>query len=147
MIQDLDIMREKKLVQRFLKEVVKDGLAIYGEKEVRKALQAGSVKVLLISEAVESYRVKISCSICGFTEERTVKDFKIFEKKIESEACKKCGEKALEIVESKSIIDELTEMAKLGNADVEVISTETEEGQQLLAFGGIAALLRYRMNM
>ncbi|RLF61227.1 MAG: peptide chain release factor 1 [Thermoplasmata archaeon] len=147
LIQDLDIMREKKLVQRFLKEVVKDGLAIYGEKEVRKALQAGSVKVLLISEAVESYRVKISCSICGFTEERTVKDFKIFEKKIESEACKKCGEKALEIVESKSIIDELTEMAKLGNADVEVISTETEEGQQLLAFGGIAALLRYRMNM
>ncbi|RLG56351.1 MAG: peptide chain release factor 1 [Candidatus Hydrothermarchaeota archaeon] len=143
--KDLDIMKEKKLVQRFLKEVVKDyGLATYGEKEVREALQLGSVEILLISEGVESYRVKIVCAACGYREERTVKNLKAFEIQLENQECKNCGEKALSIEEYKSTIDELTELAKQTGVEVEIISTETEEGQQLLAFGGIAALLRFR---
>jgi len=145
--KDLDIMKEKKLVQRFLKEVVKDyGLATYGEKEVREALQLGSVEILLISEGVESYRVKIVCAACGYCEERTVKNLKAFEIQLENQECKNCGEKALSIEEYKSTIDELTELAKQTGAEVEIISTETEEGQQLLAFGGIAALLRFRVK-
>ncbi len=145
--KDLDIMKEKKLVQKFLKEVVKDyGLATYGEKEVREALQAGSVDVLLISEDVESFRVKIICSACGYQEEKTVKNLKAFEIQLENQECKNCGEKALSIEEYKSTIDELTELAKQTGAEVEIISTETEEGQQLLAFGGIAALLRFRVK-
>lgn len=145
--KDLDIMKEKKLVQRFLKEVVKDyGLATYGEKEVREALQLGSVEILLISEGVESYRVKIVCAACGYCEERTVKNLKAFEIQLENQECKNCGEKALSIEEYKSTIDELTELAKQTGVEVEIISTETEEGQQLLAFGGIAALLRFRVK-
>ncbi len=145
--KDLDIMKEKKLVQRFLKEVVKDyGLATYGEKEIREALQLGSVETLLISEGVESYRVKIVCAACGYREERTVKNLKAFEIQLENQECKNCGEKALSIEEYKSTIDELTELAKQTGAEVEIISTETEEGQQLLAFGGIAALLRFRVK-
>jgi len=145
--KDLDIMKEKKLVQRFLKEVVKDyGLATYGEKDIREALQLGSVEILLISEGVESYRVKIVCAACGYREERTVKNLKAFEIQLENQECKNCGEKALSIEEYKSTIDELTELAKQTGAEVEIISTETEEGQQLLAFGGIAALLRFRVK-
>ena len=42
-------------------------------------------------------------------------------------------------------IDDLAELAELANTDVEVISTETEEGQMLKnAFGGIAAMLRFK---
>ena len=145
--KDLDIMKEKKLVQKFLKEVVKDyGLATYGEREVREALQAGSVDILLISEDIESFRVKITCSTCGYEEERTVKNLKAFEIQLENEKCKNCGEKALSMEEYKSTIDELTELATQTGAEVEIISTETEEGQQLLAFGGIGALLRYRVK-
>ncbi len=145
--KDLDIMKEKKLVQRFLKEVVKDyGLATYGEKDIREALQLGSVEILLISEGVESYRVKIVCAACGYCEERTVKNLKAFEIQLENQECKNCGEKALSIEEYKSTIDELTELAKQTGVEVEIISTETEEGQQLLAFGGIAALLRFRVK-
>ncbi len=42
-------------------------------------------------------------------------------------------------------IHDLVEKAEGIGADVEVISTEFEEGAQLMrAFGGVAALLRYR---
>jgi peptide chain release factor subunit 1 len=44
------------------------------------------------------------------------------------------------------LIDYLAEQAELTNADVEIISGETEEGQMLKnAFGGIAAILRFKM--
>jgi peptide subunit release factor 1 (eRF1) len=47
----------------------------------------------------------------------------------------------------KPSIDDLGELAKKTNAKVEVISTETEEGQELKqGFGGVAAILRYRQN-
>ncbi|MDZ4171697.1 MAG: peptide chain release factor 1, partial [Methanobacteriaceae archaeon] len=48
--------------------------------------------------------------------------------------------------ESKDVIDDFVEMAEEVGSDVEIISTETEEGIQLLrAFGGIGAVLRYRV--
>jgi peptide chain release factor subunit 1 len=43
------------------------------------------------------------------------------------------------------IIDELTKLAELSSAKVELISDDFEEGSILFsAFGGIAAILRYR---
>ena len=40
----------------------------------------------------------------------------------------------------------MARLAEQANTDVEIISTETEEGQMLKkAFGGIAAILRFKM--
>ncbi len=56
-----------------------------------------------------------------------------------------CGEK-LKTEEGRDIIDDFVDMAEEVGSEVEIISTETEEGTQLLkAFGGIAAILRYRV--
>jgi peptide chain release factor subunit 1 len=45
------------------------------------------------------------------------------------------------------VIEELAELAEQTGADVEVISTQTEEGVELRSsFGGIAAILRYRLE-
>jgi len=42
-LSEIDVMREKKLVQRFLRELInEDGLASYGEREVRNHLQMGA---------------------------------------------------------------------------------------------------------
>ena len=50
------------------------------------------------------------------------------------------------MVDKQDLIDDLAELAEQGNADVEIISGETEEGQMLRnAFGGIAAILRFKM--
>ena len=40
------------------------------------------------------------------------------------------------------LIDEITEIAEQFRTDVEIFSSETESGQELLAFGGIVAILR-----
>ena len=51
------------------------------------------------------------------------------------------------VVNKQDIIDDLAELAEQGNTDVEIISTETEEGQMLRnAFGGIAAILRFKLQ-
>jgi peptide chain release factor subunit 1 len=144
-LEELEIVKEKRLVQKFLREVVKDhGLAAYGLEEVRQYLQMGAVDTLLFSEDVESYRVTIACSSCDYRTEKTVKDLKTLEQKLSREQCPECGERSLGIESFKSTLDELKELADATNARVEVISTETEEGQQLRSFGGVAAILRYR---
>ena len=50
------------------------------------------------------------------------------------------------LTETKELIDELAETAELAGTDVEVLSGETEEGQMLKkSFGGVAAILRYKV--
>ena len=47
-LTEIDVVREKKLVQKFLVELIdEEGLASYGEAEVRHNLQMGAVEVLL----------------------------------------------------------------------------------------------------
>lgn len=145
LFKDLDVIKEKELMSRFLQEVIKEhGLGAYGEKEVRKYLQIGAVDTLLFSEAVESFTVSVGCSNCDYVDTRSTKDLKILKKKLKETPCPSCNERGLGIDEFKSTLDEFTALAESTGAKVEVISTETEEGQQLVAFGGIAAILRFR---
>ncbi len=137
---------EKRLVQRFLYEVGHDtGLAAYGESEVRKMLEAGLVSVLLLSEKLDIVHVVIKCRVCGFTEDRLVLPHEIarLEQDAASVQCKKCNNATLE-VEKRELLEEFAEIGENKGVDVEMISAETEEGQQLLkGFGGIAAIVRY----
>lgn len=145
LFKNLEIIKEKELMSRFLRKVVKDnGLAAYGEKEVRKYLQMGAIDTLLFSEDVESFTANVSCSNCEYKDARGTKDMKTLEKQLVKIPCPNCSEKSLGIDEFKSTLDEFTDIAESMGAKVEVISTETEEGQQLVAFGGIAAILRFK---
>ena len=48
---------------------------------------------------------------------------------------------------NEDLVDDFFEMAEMYNTNVEIISTDSEEGQMLLtAFGGIAAILRYKVQ-
>ena len=129
-------------MQRFIKELTKEkGLSSYGEKEVRNNLIMGAVDVLLLSEDLTSMRKKFVCPACGHEEEITVKS------QVEADnlqkKCSNCSE-ILKEQDSIDLTDEFVEKAEEMKTDVEFISTETEEGMQLLrAFGGIAAVLRY----
>ena len=67
-------IEEKQIMQKFLYEVGHDtGLITYGEAEVRRALQSGMVRTLLISESFDMQRVTIKCSACNYQEQETVK--------------------------------------------------------------------------
>jgi len=141
-LTEIDVMREKKLVQRFLHELVdENGLASYGEAEVRRNLKIGAVEILLLSEDLRKKRLIFHCSSCQGQTEKT------FKKEVEEAEldCPTCGEK-MKTEEGRDLIDDFVDMAEEVGSEVEIISTETEEGMQLLkAFGGIAAILRYRV--
>jgi peptide chain release factor subunit 1 len=141
---DLELTQEKLLMRRFMKELVSEkGLASYGEKEVRENLIMGSVETLLLSEDLRKTRAKIRCTNpgCDFSEDATRSP-----SSPPPENCTKCGSQ-LESAEEVDIIAHLSRMAEESGSSVEIISTEFEEGSQLYrAFGGIAAILRFRTS-
>ena len=144
-LNDLDVMQEKKVVQKFLHELVKDkGLASYGEREVRTNLIMGAVDTLLLSEDLTAMRKVFKCPSCGSEEEITVKSQSEADKL--EKPCSNCGE-ILKEESSQTLIEDFVEKAEEMNSEVELISTETEEGMQLLrAFGGVATILRYHVG-
>ena len=143
-LADLEVTQDKEIMRRFMKELVSDkGLAAYGEKEVRHNLELGAVDVLLLSEDLRKTRAKIVCTnrSCDYTDSQT--------RSGSSEpvgTCLKCSS-PLTIEEEVDIVSDLSKLAELSGAEVKIISTEFEEGAQLFrAFGGIAAILRYKTS-
>jgi peptide chain release factor subunit 1 len=143
-------IEEKKVVQQFLYEVGHDtGKITYGEEDVRRALEAGAVNTLLLSEGLEVTRVTVKCSACGYQEQHSVKNkaLREFEQSLVGKPCPKCTAPALNIVDKQDLIDDFAKLAEYTNATVEIISTETEEGQMLKnSFGGVAAILRFKVH-
>lgn len=141
-------VEEKQIMQQFLYEVGHDtGLITYGEVDVRKALESGAVKTLLLSEGSDLLRVAVKCSACGYQAQQTVKNSNLgdFEQGLVGKPCPICQAPSLSVVDKMDLVDDLAQMAEYSNVQVEMISTETEEGQMLKnAFGGIAAMLRFK---
>lgn len=142
-------IEEKKLVQDFLYEVGHDtGLATYGENEVRRALQMGAVKMLLLSDALDIARVTVKCNACDYEKKETMKSREVetLRQSLMGQPCPKCRSPSLLISDVQDIVEEMAATTEQANADVEIVSTETEEGQMLKnSFGGVAAILRYKL--
>ena len=141
-LKDLDLMREKDLMQRFFEEIRKPdgGLAIYGEEQVKNALMIGAIDTLILSEDLRRVRLKLTCPSCGNKKEVLAKD------STEVVKCDKCGA-IMKTDEVDDLVGELHKIADANNTKVEFISGESEEGGLLLkAFGGLAGILRFRVN-
>jgi len=127
-LEKVRYMQEREVVQEFLKHIGEDdGLANYGEQEV--------------------LRVPLKCRTCGYTETQIVDmdEWEEFEEKVAGMTCLKCGTGQYEIQEREDLIEVLVRMSEEAEADMEIISTHTEEGEMLYrSFGGIAAITKYR---
>jgi len=101
------------------------------------------VETLLLSEDLRKTRAKIVCSnrSCDFTDSQTRSGASA-----PLGNCLKCSNQ-LTVAEEEDIVADLSKMADQSGASVKIISTEFEEGAQLdKAFGGIAAILRYKTS-
>ena len=139
-LEDLDLMREKKLMMRLLEEIRKPdgGLAAYGEEEVRMNLELGAVDVLLLSEGIRKHRLSLECSNCEWKGTVTTS------KTEEVPKCPNCGS-VPSVISDIDVVDEFYDIAEKMGTKVELISTDSEEGEMLMtAFGGAAAVLRFR---
>ena len=139
---DLDLMREKRLITRLLEEIRKldGGLSCYGEDQVRNALSIGAVDALLLSEGLRKKRYPIECASCGWKEVVTS------DAAPESGRCPTCGSVTV-VGDGIDLVDDFYDLADKMGTKVELISSDSEEGEMLLkAFGGIAAILRYKLG-
>jgi peptide chain release factor subunit 1 len=145
-LKDVRLVEEKRLVQKFLGEVNRQGgLAVYGLPRVVEALQKASAEVVLVSDDLDMVRLEATCKKCGTMKMENVPASKKVQERQEmtSTPCANCGATDYDFVQ-KDIVDVMEEMAFQGGSKVEVISSGTEEGSMFNTFGGIAALLRYR---
>ena len=141
-LANLEVIKEKKAVQRLMKEIKKPdgGLAVYGVQDVMRALMLGAVDVLLISEGINRDWVKFRCNSCGYEGEKSVAEG-------EEIKCPKCKSTNIEIIEREDIVEYLYKMAETTGTNVMLVSRESEEGELLYrAFGGIAGILRFRVS-
>ncbi len=138
LLRGVGIIKEMELVQEFMRNVVKTGLAAYGEKEVMEAIKMGQVKTLLVSEELEKEVFVVECRGCGKKKEVIAETESAAEGKCD------CGSD-FEVLEEMEYIDYLINQAKSIGAETEIISTDTDEGMQFWkAFGGIGAILRFK---
>ena len=145
-LKDLRMVEEQKLVRRLMQEITKENpRVVYGDKEILRALRSGMIDTLLLSEDLGKYRIKIKCSNCGAEKEYVMTEEEKVSKlpEILAKPCEKCGQKTLEVVEEKSLVDFYIEEAEKAGTKVELISSEHEEGSMLKnAFGGVAGFLK-----
>jgi peptide chain release factor subunit 1 len=146
-LSDVEVVKEKKHMEMFLRDLVNDtGRASYGEEQVRNNLQMGSVELLLLSDELRKVRLTIKCQNCGFEEKKTMTK-KPGDDDYQPGNCTKCGS-SLRVVDSTDIVEELSSIADQMGTNVAFISSDFEEGNQLLnAFGGIAAILRFKTGI
>jgi peptide chain release factor subunit 1 len=145
-LKDVRLVEEKRLVQKFLFEVNRQGgLAVYGLPRVMEALQKASADVVLVSDDLDTVRIDAACKKCGTVKTETVLAQKKIQQRQEmaSAPCTTCGAMDYDVTE-KDLVDVLEELAFQVGSKVEVISSGTEEGSMFKSFGGVGAILRYR---
>ncbi|MEA3190508.1 MAG: peptide chain release factor subunit 1 [Thermoplasmata archaeon] len=145
-IQGITMLDDRKLVQRFLRETAKPdaGLGTYGEVEVRKALEAGAVEHLLLSENLRKWRLTFKHRQTGEIVHKTVPNLQL-EDTLAQQA-KLWGGNNVE-TQKKDLVEDLSDLAEASGAEVHIVSPNSEEGGILMnAFGGVVALLRYKLQ-
>jgi len=135
--KEQEAIKEREIMQRFLQEIAENkGKAVYGIKEVEKALKERRVEVLLISEEFDIFKVTYKCKKCG-------EEFEDYEEDGNRKEVHSCGGE-LQVLKEEDAMDLLIDEALKSGAEIEIISTESQEGKELLfGFGEVGALLRY----
>lgn len=141
LLAEQEAVKEKQLIDRFIREVVNDGMATYGEKQVRMAIESRQAEKVLISEGLEHMTGHYKCSSCGHEGRKISR-----EEPEDSMDCPECGSQ-MKLQKKELLLDDLSELARAAEIPLEIISTNTVEGNQFLTgFGGIGAFLRYKIR-
>lgn len=135
-LRETELEEEKELLQEVFNRLREGGKVAYGIDQVFKSLKMGAAEKVIISEELEKEKIKVSCD-CGYGEEGITEE-------LDDEICPECGEDL--DIERKPIFDVLKEKAENTGATVELVSTDTSEGEQLYKMGGVAAFLRFKIE-
>lgn len=141
---NVKFIQEKKLIGKYFEEISQDsGKVCYGIEDTLKALELGAAEILIVYENLDITRWALKAST---GEEVVVHTTKAQESNREIFMDKETGQE-MEISEQGSFLEWLAEKYKDFGATLEFVSDRSSEGNQFVkGFGGIGAILRYKVN-
>ncbi|QDS70262.1 hypothetical protein FKW77_007607 [Venturia effusa] len=143
-LSNVKFIQEKKLINAYFDEISQDtGKVCYGIEDTLKALELGACETLIVFENLEITRWTVKSSTGA---EVILHTNKIQEQNREIFMDKETGQE-MEVVDQMPFLEWLAEKYQDFGATLEFVSDRSSEGNQFVkGFGGIGAMLRYKVN-
>ncbi|EAU30601.1 eukaryotic peptide chain release factor subunit 1 [Aspergillus terreus NIH2624] len=143
-LSNVKFVQEKKLIGTYFQEISQDtGKVCYGIEDTLKALELGAAETLIVYENLDVTRWVLKSSTDA---EVVIHTTKAQEENRELFTDKETGAE-MEVVDQTSFLEWLAENYKDFGATLEFVSDKSSEGNQFVkGFGGIGAILRYKVN-
>ncbi|PWW76655.1 peptide chain release factor eRF/aRF subunit 1 [Tuber magnatum] len=143
-LSNVKFIQEKKLISKYFDEISQDsGKICYGVEDTLKALELGACETLIVFENLDVTRWTLKPSSGASVILHTTK---LQEQNREQFMDRDSGQE-MEIVEQTPFLEWLAEKYKDFGATLEFVSDRSGEGNQFVkGFGGIGAMLRYKVN-
>ncbi|XBW37980.1 hypothetical protein QEN19_003565 [Hanseniaspora menglaensis] len=142
-LANVKFIQEKKLITAYFDEISQDtGKFCYGVEDTMKALDLGAIETLILYENLSIMRY-----VYKDGEEKEIVVEVNPDLPDKSYAMDKVTGQEMELVSEQLLIEWLAENFKNYGANLEFITDKSTEGAQFVAgFGGIGAMLRYKVN-
>lgn len=142
-LANVKFIQEKKLITQYFDEISQDtGKFCYGIEDTLKALDLGAVETLIVFENLETIRY-----IFKDSEGNEVIQFANPNQEDKTYSLDKTTGQEMDAVSEQPLIEWLAENYKNYGATLEFITDKSSEGAQFVSgFGGVGALLRYKVN-
>ena len=136
-LKEQEAAKERRVIERFMQERVRRGLAVYGYEETKKALDAKKVETLIIGSELEIHKITYKCSACNST-------FDAIEMGSQRQEKHTDGGR-LDVLSAEDAIEGLIELAEASGAEIVFVSDESSYGKEFnMGYSGIGAILRYK---
>lgn len=136
-LKEQEAVKERRVMEKFLMEVARSGLATSGYANVKNALLNNNVSKLIISEDADLVEVTYRCTTCNA-------EFTVVETAGARQSRHDEGG-TLQVISQRDAVEGIVETAENLGVDIVFISSDSQYGKELLlGFGGIAAMLKYK---
>ncbi|KAF2720527.1 peptide chain release factor eRF/aRF subunit 1 [Polychaeton citri CBS 116435] len=144
-LSNVKFIQEKKLINKYFDEIsIDSGKVCYGIDDTLKALEAGAAEILIVYENLEMTRWELKNSENGQVILHTTKEQESGDRSAFMD--KQTGQE-MEAVDSMPFLEWLAEHYRDFGATLEFVSDRSSEGNQFVkGFGGIGAIMRYKLN-
>jgi len=144
-LSNVKFIQEKKLIGKYFDEISQDsGKVCYGVDDTLRALDLGAAETLIVYENLDIMRVALKPSGEG---SEIVKHLQKGQEEDRAQFMDKDTGQEMEIISQMPFLEWLAEKYRDFGATLEFVSDRSSEGNQFVkGFGGIGAILRYKVN-
>lgn len=144
-LKNVKYVAETKLIAKYFDEIARDtGKYCFGVKETMQALEMSAVETLIVWENLTIERFELKNSSTG---EEIVKMLTEEQMKDSTNFHDTATGTELDVVDRKPLVEWFAENFKTWGCKIEFITDRSQEGSQFTrGFGGVGAILRWRVN-